>query len=58
MFFLGPPEAAPKRTRVCFFGGFAAEKTHILFWARYLAGLSKPSQPPLTLPRDAKFRIG
>jgi len=36
MFFLGPPEAAPKRTRVCFFGGEAAEKTHILFCARSL----------------------
>jgi len=36
MFFLRPPEAASKRTRVCFFGGFAAEKTHILFCSRYL----------------------
>jgi len=36
MFFLRPPPAASKRTRVCFFGGEAAEKTHILFCARYL----------------------
>jgi len=39
MFFLRPPEAASKRTRVCFFGGEAAEKTHILFCARYIVAL-------------------
>jgi len=48
MFFLRPPPAASKRTRVCFFGGKAAEKTHILFCARYLAQMvqSIPADKP------------
>jgi len=48
MFFLRPPPAASKRTRVCFFGGEAAEKTHILFCARSLImRLLKPFLPVL-----------
>jgi len=39
--FWGRLRRPQKRTRVCFFGGEAAEKTHILFCARYLGTCAK-----------------
>jgi len=44
MFFLRPPEAASKRTRVCFFGGEAAEKRERLFFGRYLVAKPQPNR--------------
>jgi len=63
MFFLRLPEAASKRTRVCFFGGEAVEKTHILFCARYYTSLQHvpcikefwSKAPNFPLPPGAAF---